>query len=101
MGSHPHESHGAGMFLDEIQAHDLNQVLSYVRQFWKSFARSRASGRVTPTNVSQSVQSVLEEPLPFIAQALPAICETIDHLVVPNIVKNSHPLFLGYVTPPS
>src|ERR1700678_3609964 len=89
------------MSFDNFQERDLDEIISYGQTFWRSFAQTRASGRVTPKVDTQSIPDVSAEPLPMVNQPLSDICRSIDNLVVPNIVKNSHPLFLGYVTPPS
>jgi len=47
------------------------------------------------------LQSVLNEQLPIEPASLQDICNEIDNALVPHAVKTSHPLFLGYVTPPS
>ena len=86
---------------DEFQKRDLAKVIDFLTRFWQAQSDTYGKGRVTPPGVDGPVDEVLREPLPDEPQAIEEILEATGRLLEQHSVHTRHPMFLGYVTPPS
>ncbi len=86
---------------DDLQNADIEKLAEYFSKFLLSFSKERRMGRVCPQDVRDAVGEIGMECLPEKGTPIEELFSLLDKLIVPNIVKNSHPLFLAYVTPPA
>ncbi|HYF51130.1 MAG TPA: pyridoxal-dependent decarboxylase [Planctomycetota bacterium] len=69
--------------------------------FWKRQAKTGGADPVAPRDVDRVLLELRREPLPEEPASLDAALGLVSGLLDDHIVKTSHPLFLGYVTPPA
>lgn len=93
--------HPIGESLDDLQREDIASLLSYLNSFWNEQVRCRDQGRVVPRDPMRPIKKIMNAHLPLEGQDLRLLLSEISQLIHDFSVKNSHPLFLGYVTPPS
>lgn len=95
------ESGLSSQSLAEMQAQDLPELFEFLRAFWSTYVANSSKGRVVPADRSRLLNDVLNEPFPNATCQLSLILAQLRELLDRETVRTAHPMFLGYVTPPS
>lgn len=83
------------------QQQDLPALLEFLQSFWASYAAESPQDRVVPADRSRLLDDLLAEPFPDNPSPLAKILAQTRELLERETVRTGHPMFLGYVTPPS
>jgi len=84
-----------------MQDAELETLAAFVADFWKRQGETGSLDPVAPRDVDRVLLELRREPLPQAQASLDAALGLVSDLLEHHSVKTSHPLFLGYVTPPS
>ncbi|OFW01103.1 MAG: hypothetical protein A3G20_10100 [Acidobacteria bacterium RIFCSPLOWO2_12_FULL_59_11] len=87
--------------LAEAQHGDLPVLVEFLHRFWESHGAAGSQGRVVPAERSLLLDHLLAEPFPRGPSSIAEVLRQAETLLQRETVKTSHPMFLGYVTPPA
>lgn len=83
------------------QSDDFEQVIDFLEDVWRLHNNEAQQDPVVPIDFVKLYGKIFAEEAPKNGRAISSLKEELKELLSTYTVKTSHPMFLGYVTPPS